>query len=275
MASSNSNWYGDLPPEGRRLAQVLALLLMAGLVAGAGAFTYSYLISGQTTAKTAISGRQISVTGEGKVSVRPDVAAFTAGVVTQAKKISDAQKENSERSNAIVNFLTAHGVAERDIKTLAYGISPQYQYFPAPPCTAFPCPPQRPAEIVSYEIRTTIEIKVREIAQTDTLIDGVTSAGANEVGSLSFRVDDEDAARQQARAEAIADAQAKAQKIARSLGVHLVRIAGYYDQTGVPQPMYAGGEGFASISLKAAAAPAIQTGEQDITASVNVSYEFR
>jgi uncharacterized protein YggE len=116
---------------------------------------------------------------------------------------------------------------------------------------------------------------VREIAQTDTLIDGVTSAGANEVGSLSFRVDDEDAARQQARAEAIADAQAKAQKIARSLGVHLVRIAGYYDQTGVPQPMYAGGEGFASISLKAAAAPAIQTGEQDITASVNVSYEFR
>lgn len=263
-----------MPDEGRRLVQVLALMLLAGLVASAGAFAYSYIISGWTTAYSSTSNLQIGVTGDGKVSVRPDTAVFTASVVTQSKKISDAQAQNSARANAIIDFLKQRGVAEKDIRTIAYNISPQYQYFNIPPCSAFPCPPQKPPEITSYEIRNTIEIKVRDLTRADALIDGVTNAGANEVGSLAFRVDDEDAAKAQAHAQAIANAQIKAGQIAQSLGVRLVRIIGYYDNTDTPPPlMY---EGAGPMMLKAASsAPPIQPGEQEIRASVGVTYEFR
>ncbi len=273
--STHNNWYQDLPMEGRRLVQVLTLMLLAGLVASAGAFAYSYVISGWTTARSMVSSRQISVTGEGKVSVRPDTAVFTASVITQAKKISDAQTQNSSRANAIIDFLKQRGVADKDIKTTSYNISPQYQYFNSPPCTAFPCPPQKPPEIVSYEIRNTIEIKVRELASADTLIEGVTNAGANEVGSIAFRVDDEDAAKAAARAQAITDAEIKAYQIATALGVRLGRITGYYDQTDTPQPGYEG-IGASPMMLKAASsAPPVQPGEQEIRASVSVTYEFR
>lgn len=263
-----------MPAEGRRTVQVLALLLMAGLVASAGAFAYSYAVSARIAKYTSISSRQITITGEGKVALRPDIAVFTASVITQAKKISDAQAQNSARANAIVDFLKTRGVGARDIKTTAYNISPQYQYFNSPPCSAFPCPPQRPPEITGYEIRNTIEVKVRDIARADTLIDGVTTAGANEVGSLAFRVDDEDAAHAEARTRAIADARAKAGQIAQTLGVRLVRIVDYYDNVDTPQPpMYEGG---GAMMLKAASsAPPIQSGEQEIRASVGVTYEFR
>lgn len=263
-----------MPDEGRRLVQVLTLLLLAGLVASAGAFAYSYIVSGWTAAKTAVSSRQITIMGEGKMSMRPDTAVFTASVITSAKKISDAQAQNSSRASAIVDFLKARGVADLDIKTIAYNISPQYQYFNSPPCTTFPCPPQRPPEIAGYEIRTTAQIKVRALDQADTIIEGVTNAGANEVGSLAFRVDDEDAAKAEARAAAIADARVKAGQIAQALDVRLVRIIGYYDNTDVPQPpMYESG---GPTMLKAASsAPPIQPGEQEIRASVGVTYEFR
>jgi len=141
--SAHGNWYQDLPPEGRRIVQVLALMLLTGLVAGAGAFAYSHFISGWTTARTAVSGRQISVTGESNIAVRPNTAVFTAGVITQAKKISDAQAQNSGRSQAIIDFLKTRGVAENDMRTVAYTVSPHYQYFNAPSCPSFPCPPGR------------------------------------------------------------------------------------------------------------------------------------
>ncbi len=264
-----------MPAEGRRIVQVLALMLLAGLTASAGTFAYSYIISARIAEHTSVSSRQITVTGEGKVSVRPDTAVFTASVITQAKKISDAQQQNSTRANAIIDFLKQRGVAEKDIKTTNYSISPQYQYFNTPPCSAFPCPPQKPPEIAGYEIRNTIEIKVRDLAKADVLIEGVTSAGANEVGALAFRVDDEEAAKAQARAKAIADARVKAHQIAQALGVRLVRIVGYYDQNDAPPQIYEGA-GADGIMLKAASvAPSIQPGEQEVRASVGVTYEFR
>ena len=49
--------------------------------------------------------RQLSVSGEGKTTVKPDVAVFTATTVTQAPKVKDAQVQNTTRSNAMLDFV--------------------------------------------------------------------------------------------------------------------------------------------------------------------------
>lgn len=275
--TTDTNWYHDLSSQEKRFVQILAMILLTGLAASAFALAYSYITSARVAARTAFSPRQISVNGEGKVQMRPDIAVFTASVITQAKRVSDAQRQNSERSGAIIDFLKSQGIAEKDIKTVAYDINPQYQYFNASPCTAFPCPPQGPPEIVSYEVRHTMEIKIRKLDEADVALEGVTAAGANEIGGISFRVDDEDAARAEARAKAIADAEEKAEKIARELGVRLTRVSGFFESDGaMPYPIRTPAIGLQAMKADfTESLPSVQPGEQEIRAMVTVSYEFR
>lgn len=271
MAATNNNWYQDLSAREKRYVQMLGIALLAGLALSSFAFAYAHMVSGRVAASTRYSPRQISMNGEGKVTVRPDTAVFTAGVITQGKNVTDAQEQNSMRSEAIIKFLQAQGVAEKDIKTISYNVSPQYQYDQRPVCLGGFCPPQRPPTIVSYEIRHTIEIKVRNLAQANPLLDGATNAGANEVGAITFRVDDEGrkAAHAEARAKAIADAEIKAWNVARELGVRLVRISAFYESDGgAPYPMRDKG-GIPEAS------PSVQPGENEIISNVTIGYEFR
>lgn len=274
----NNNWYQDLSAREKRYVQMLGTTFLAGLALSSFAFAYSHMVSGRVAASTRYSPRQINMSGEGKVTVRPDTAVFTASVITQAKDAAGAQEQNSARSEAIMSFLREQGVEEKDIKTISYNVSPQYQYDQRPICLGIgACPPQRPPEIASYEVRHTIEIKVRDLAQANSLLDGVTSAGANEVGSITFRVDDEGrtAAQAEARAKAIADAEVKAWNVARELGVRLVRISAFYemDASG-PYGAYGGGEMMAK-GVAMDASPSIQPGENEIISNVTIGYEFR
>ncbi|MBI4225008.1 MAG: SIMPL domain-containing protein [Candidatus Sungbacteria bacterium] len=224
--------------------------------------------------------RQIAVSGEGKTTVKPDIAVFTAGVVAQAAKVKDAQTENTKKSNAIIEFLKKSGVDEKDIKTTEYSIYPQYQSSYPPPCVfPGPCPMTtvRPPEIVSYQVRQTIEVKVRDLGKVDDLLDGVVSAGANEVGSITFKMDDPEAARVAARKEAIDKAKAKAQVLADDLGIRLKRIVSYNEE-GSGYPIYPMAMEYAKSSGLgggAAPAPQVQPGEQEVTANVTIVYEFR
>lgn len=279
MVATNNNWYQDLSARGKRYVQMLGITLLTGLALSSFAFAYSHIVSGQVASSTRYSPRQISMNGQGKVTVRPDTAVFTASVIAQAKDAAGAQEQNSTRSETIMAFLQEQGIEKKDIKTVSYNISPQYQYDNRPVCLGIGiCPPQRPPEIVSYEARHTIEVKVRNLAQANSLLDGVTNAGANEVGAITFRVDDEGrkAAQAEARAKAIADAEVKAWNVARELGVRLVRISAFYEsEGGMPYPIRYGGDVAMIKGGVPEASPSVQPGENEIISSVTISYEFR
>ncbi|OGZ96671.1 MAG: hypothetical protein A3J10_02065 [Candidatus Sungbacteria bacterium RIFCSPLOWO2_02_FULL_54_10] len=269
----------DMSPQMKGRAQMLGMLLLAGLVLSSFAFAISYAVDAWDTAANRVAPRQFSVTGEGKVAVKPDLAVVTAGVVTQAAKIGETQADNAKKSNAVLAFIKQQGVQEKDIKTIGYTISPRYEYYNSPPCVSFPCPPQRPPEITGYEVRHTMEIKIRDFTKTDAILDGVVAAGANEVGSVSFTVDDPEKPRADARAEAIANAEEKARVLARSLGVRLGRATGFFENGGgYPMPMYAidgKGGGFGGAMEAPSRAPEIAPGQQEIQSLVTITYEFR
>lgn len=224
--------------------------------------------------------RQLAVAGEGKTTVKPDIAVFTAGVVAQAAKVKDAQAENTKKSNAIIDFLKKSGVDEKDIKTIEYNIYPQYSSsYPLPCVFPGPCPMTtvRPPEIVSYQVRQTVQIKVRDLGKVDDLLSGVVSAGANEVGSITFKVDDPEVVRAAARKKAIDNAMAKAQTLANDLGVRLKKIVSYSDDSVPPYPPpYAmSGLEMGMAMASSAPSPQVQPGEQEIIANVTIVYEFR
>ncbi len=259
--------------------QMLGMLLMIGLILSSFAFALAYVVDAWDTASNRIAPRQFTVTGEGKVAVKPDLAVVTAGILTQAAKIGETQAENAKKSNAILAFLKQQGIAEKDLKTIGYNISPRYQYYNSPPCISFPCPPQRPPEITGYEVRHTIEIKIKDFAKTDAILDGVVTAGANEVGSVSFTVDDAEKPRADARAEAITDAEEKAKVLAQSLGVRLGRATGFFESgSGMPVPFYGlegKGGAYGGDMAVLSRAPEVAPGQQEIQSIVNITYEFR
>lgn len=255
--------------------------LLLGIILSSFAFAFWYGVSAWKIANDKTTVRQISVIGEGKIATKPNLAIFTAGVVTQALKIKDAQLENTHRSNAVIVFIKQKRVEEKDIKTVGYFIDPQYSN--VEPCPrglpgyeSYPCPLNTIPKIKSYQVRHTIEVKVRDLDKTDEFLDGVVSNGANEVGSVSFSVEDEEKIKVEARKKAINNAKEKALALAKDLGVRLGKIVNF-SESGGGYPIYARaleafGKGGDVASLPS---PQIEPGEQEIRSIVTLTYEFR
>ena len=262
--------YHDLSPSMQKHVQRMAVVLLAGLVLSSFAFAFSHFASTSKIAQEKRSARTITVSGEGKISVRPDIATFTVGVTVEAEKVGDAQLQNTRRANAILEFLIGQGVDKKDLKTIRYSINPQYQYT-TNKLRTYPSPDRR-REIVAYEVRNTIEVKVRDLEKIDELLEGVVINGANEVGSIRFTVDDEEKVKMEARREAIKDAKTKAKILAKDLGVRLGKIAAF-SESGGGIPIYA--RAFAEADFGVSAAPQTEPGEQEIRSFVTVTYEFK
>lgn len=218
----------------------------------------------------------ISVNGKGEAVSIPDIATFSFSVTETAKTVAEAQTKATERTNNALAAVKAGGVAEKDIKTLSYSINPHYEYNQGV-CTAYGCPNGKQV-LIGYDVSQTIQVKVRDLSKAGTLFDSIGSVGVQNVNGLAFSIDDMDSVKAVARAQAIAQAKEKAQKIAKDLGVSLVRITSFYDSSDDVIYPYARdaalGMGGESMNVKAVA-PQIPTGEQKITANVTISYEIR
>lgn len=223
---------------------------------------------------------QISVSGEGKIAAKPDVAVLGATIKTEQPALKDAQKENTDASQKVVNFLKLSGIAEKDIRTSFYNIAPQYQYTDCPIAhieiyPPRPCPPLPKPRIIGYQVTNAYEIKVRDLGKAGDILEGVVGAGANEVSGLSFGIDDEDALKADARKQAIDDAQAKAKVLARQLGVRLGRIASFSEGGGARPIFYERALAVAKADSAESAPVPVEAGEREILANVTIVYEMK
>lgn len=216
-------------------------LLLAALLAACPAALHAQAAQPEITIGP--NSAVLSLTAEGESRRVPDVATFSAGVVTQAETASDALRENSAKMDRVIAALTRAGVADRDIQTSAINLSPVYSnpereamvrarqlgqpYAPPPP-------EEQVRRIVGYEARNTVQVRVRDLSKMGRVIDTLVSVGANEVNGPNFTLDEEQAALDEARAEAVAKGRARAELYARAAGLRVGRIlsisegGGYY-----------------------------------------------
>lgn len=262
--------------------------IIVALVLGYAALDYSNSFSNSAQG---LSARVFSVTGDGKAVAVPDVAQFTFSVITEGgTDIPAIQKDNTAKTNTIIDFVKSQNIDSKDIETQNYSIDPRYQTYncvtplygmgatvaPIGASTGSssikPCPP---AKIVGYTITQTISVKVRDFSKTGTIISGVTEKGANSVSQLSFSVDNPDTYKNQARAEAIKKAQDKAQAIASETGFKIGKLISIDDNSYYPIYAAMGKGGASTLESNAASAPTIEPGSQEITANVTLRYEIK
>ncbi len=143
----------------------------------------------------------ITVSDTGEVYAKPDLALTTFSVITEAETVAEAMNENTEKMNAVIDFVKSQGAESKDIKTTSFNIYPRYEYRKVE-TEIYPYPPGKRV-LVGYEIRQSLEVKIRDMHDIGSIIQGATDAGANQVGDLQFTIDKEDEFKKQARKEAI------------------------------------------------------------------------
>lgn len=206
--------------------------------------------------------RRVSVQGEGKVLVKPDVAEAHIGVLTQGSSVGQVQQENSRVSNAIISFLKQSGVDDKDIKTINYFIQPRYDY------SKF-----GRGELIDYEVRNTVQVKIRNLEKVGEILEGAGKRGANDVSSLQFVVDEPEKYQEEARTKAFNDAKKKADKITSQLNVKLGKVVNFSEGF-LYSPRFSSLEGKGG-DLASAPTPQIEPGENEIRISVSVTYEIK
>jgi uncharacterized protein YggE len=221
-----------------RLATAAALLFAAGAIA-------------QTVPA---QRRVIRAYGEASVSVRPDVARISVGVVTQERTASDAATKNAEQAAAVIAALRALLGATAEIRTSSYSL------------TALINAQQ---QITGFLANNVVEATVADLSLIGRVIDAAIQAGANRVESLRMGLKDDETQRAQALRLAAQKARVKAEAIASGLGVRLGAVISAQEGYQV-QPVTNLDRG--AIAAAAVATP-IEPGTLDVRAAITLDLE--
>ena len=244
------------------------VVILVGLATAIASLAYAYDVIWGTQPSDKMA--TISVSGEGEVLVVPDLGTFTFSVVSEAQTAADAQDSAAERHNAIINYLREVGVAESDIKTLGYNLQPRYRFIDIVREGG-----TRERELIGYEVRQTVEVLVRETEQAGELLVGAGERGATNISNLRFTIDDESVYQDEARALAIQDAKVRAKQLATELGVRVVRVVEFSEDSFPSVPFMARSEMMADVAMESATVPDLPVGENTVESRVTITFEVR
>ena len=238
-----------------------------GVMAAASVMA-SGLIAGSAFAQTATCCNQPSPTtmfinASAEIKQTPDLAIVSGGVITQAKDAKTAMADNSRAMNAAIAAIKASGIADKDIQTSGFAISPQYVYVS-----------NKPPIIKGYQVSNTVTVRIHDMAKVGPVLDSMVEKGMNNVSGPNFTIDDPDKALDGARVEAMKKALARADLYAKSAGMKIKRITSISESGGYVPPAYAPAPMMAKMSMDSAEVAPVQAGEVSMSVNVNVGFEL-
>ena len=263
----------------------------------AGNFSSSSASSQIANTSSIVSQQNLGlwVNGTGKTTATPDVAILTLGVESQRKNVKQAQSDVANSMNSVMQVLNNYGVADKDIQTSGYNIqqviiqqaviydTPMME--PAPSATDGSISsseifykPQLQKEIIEYKVSNTINVKIRNIGKTGSIVDDVVSSGGDliRINGISFSVDDPTPYYKIAREKAVLYTMEKAKQISQLSGSQLGRMIyasesnSYYVS---PVSNYARAD--MSMGMGSSAPTSISSGELEFQVSVEIVYELK
>jgi uncharacterized protein len=203
----------------------------------------------------------ISVTGEARISVPPDLAQIDAGVTSEAKTAREASDANNAAMGKVLLALKDAGMEAKDYQTSRLSLQPQYSSSKT----------SGPTSIVGYRASNRVTIRLHDVSKIAGVIDTVVAAGANDIGSISFMVSQASKLLDDARQRAIADARRKAEIYAKAAGVTLGSALSISEE-GTPQPLF---RTRMAVPMAAGAPVPIAQGEETLSVSVAVTWAIK
>jgi uncharacterized protein YggE len=220
-------------------------------------------IAGSATAQSAqpITPR-ITTSGEAQVRVTPDRATVLIGVQTRGTTAAVAAADNARRQKAILDTLKALGFGPDQLATQNYSVYPEMRYEQ----------PTGTSRVVGYNVSNVVRVEIRRVEQVGIVIDAALSKGANQINSIQFTSSTAPEARRTAMADAVKDARADAEALARAAGGTLGMLIELTAGGSPIRPMME--MSMADARVKGAVQTPIEPGEQIITANVSAIWQF-
>lgn len=238
----------------------LAIYIISPLITAAVVLV-GFVVLTKTAVLHTTSDRTFDVQGVGKVKVVPDKYTTNFSISEDAKTQKEAKDAANSKQNKALEVLRKLGFEDRDIKTSAFSINPQYDYTTGRNVT----------NGYTASINTTVTSK--ENAKITAAIDQITEIGIN-VSGVDIITGDSTQYKAQARLKAIADARQKAQELADASGFALGDIASISENdTPSYQPQYMATD--KTMGGVANEKTTINPGEQEVIASVNITYYIK
>ena len=240
-------------------------------------------IAGSLAGSVAMAGDAqtgISVTGSGKASAAPDLAVLNFGVEAFAGSVAEARDQAAGAMDQVVKLLLANRIAEKDIQTRHFNISPRYTSREITRCLGAnqtDCFKDREQVIIGYRVTNQLSVEVRDLDTVGSLIDQITAVGGDltRFQGVNFSIEDTQALEKEARAAAAADLMAKANQIADLTGVALGKPV-FITEVGrsVPKTLAVASRAFDS-GLAAAVETPILAGELDVVITLQARYAIQ
>ena len=208
---------------------------------------------------------RILVTGEGSTDLAPDMAIVTMTVSRQADTARAALDANSAAMSDVLTAMKTAGIEARDLQTSAFSIQPNYFNPPQKPSGK-----REPPRIVSYTVRNSLTVRVRDLSTVGVILDKSVSLGVNQGGHITFTNEDPAEAITQARTKAVRNAVRKAKTLADAAGVKTGQILEISEQSFNPRPVQISRSSM-SAGMAAEAVP-VSAGENSYKVTVNVSF---
>lgn len=256
-----------------RIFKAVFVLLLIVLIVSICVGISNQIKTGKYIGQDVVSRNTITVSGEGEIYAKPDLALTTFIVKIEAKTVEKAMSDNTEKMNAVIEAMKGADIEEKDLKTTDFSIYPRYEYRTDYSIQTEIWPRPETRVLVGYEVTQSLQVKIRDMAKIGDVIQKAVDAGANQSGGLQFTFDDPDTLKNQAREEAIKEAKDKAETLAKQLGVKLTKIVNFSEGGYYPTPLY-----YDSATIKGmgeeSVSPTIETGENKITINVSITYEI-
>lgn len=200
---------------------------------------------------------QLTVTGEGRVDVVPDMATVTLGVTSVADTAAQALAENSAQVATVIENLKAAGIEARDVQTSGLSLNPNWTNYGT----------DSQPRIEGYTAQNMVTVRVRALDRLGSVLDAAVKDGANTLNGLTFGLSNPQPVEDSARAAAVKDARRKADVLTGAAAVLLGPVLSITESTGYAQPM-------PMFRADAASAPGVPVagGELTVGASVTIVY---
>lgn len=196
------------------------------------------------------------------VTVAPDLATIGAGVTTDAPTAVEALRQNSAEMRKVVDRIKALGVAEQDIQTTGINLNARYDYDQDAQRQIFR----------GYQASNRVSVKLRNIEATGRVLDALVAAGATDLHGPSFSIENDEAATDAARQQAIARAQARAQSYAKMLGYARAEVLAISETIESSGPMVE--PTMMKVRSDLAEAPPVQPGMVSAGISLVIKFEL-
>lgn len=215
-------------------------------------------MSGLERPEPSVEG-SIVVTGEGRVSLVPDVADLRLGVSIARLTVVEARQDAASTMASILAAVEAAGVTKPDVRTSLFSVQPRYDYRDG-----------KPPELSGYELANVVEVTVRDLATLGDVVDGSLKAGATSMDSLTFRLAHPAPAEREARILAMANARARADVLAEAAGLSITGVASVVEGGAMPPPHpFAKAE---RMMMAADTATPVESGSLEVAVGVTVAY---